>query len=1103
MRHHRAQHLAIGLFLITFLGLAPPGQAQTGQAFVEHQSWYIDDFGFGVLPDGLGNLRVEFDGQPGISGADHTHPVPPEADQGLSPFRNYNLSPSRRFLSVTGTSSTGFGTRMYLYRVPQTDGAPLEYIAGGLALANGIAFQGYFDYDVPGLPAIYFAVENSGIAQTQRIYWLNLESGIASFSNDIPASVQWPVTFAPTGIAAFIQHDGTFAGQSTYRLVELCDDDLGTFLNQTGAPFDDLPSPLASAYLAGNAGAGFTAEVVRGGTILGNVPLDDCSGVVPPPVGACCLEGNCLPGMTETACEDAGGTWQGAGSDCATVNCPPPAIAQLTLTGTGPSQASVGASVGYSFQVSNTGTAPATQTVLSVSIPAGTTFLSASAGGDFDPTFQQVTWNLGTLDPGDNVTSTCSVTVGCGAFQLILSNYRVTASGLTAVFGNSLNVPVDQPSGVATVSITATPSVVPLGSGDTLVYTFDLLNTGGDQSGVTFSGLYGDHVDFDGVINSGGGVFSHNGAGFSWTGDLPDGAARQVSFRVQVRSCRGPYPESTTLSFGNQITLYGACSDMLASLFPPAPVPVEAPDLETTVVVTPPVAPRILGADGWTPPTLVRAGMDLEVTWQVINRGNSSQNISLAQCQLNGLAPSQDPPFLGTPPPGVSWDSGGNQILFSGLLAPGDTLTVPFEIYFPGDAGCRQPLWVLVATDDCPQAASASTSLASVDRYWQASHLILSTSTGEVQRMWTDLEHEPETWFCLQSEYTSSMTQSLEGALWLNGYPHFRIDPATLELWVLGYGFLNQVGMGVIWEIYEDAHRQVFLGGTVLVGSDYLVSVVRWDPVSNATTLVWQEQTGNVGDITSIGSMQIDQDGILAMTTPQGVVRLDVNDPAGAVLWTDPVMTMGYDTLTRHTQGPYYVTDPVWSPQAEALVEIDPTTGVHTVVVPDLNAFPGHDVAPYVALAADDQDRVFLVTQFGPVSRVDFGETPPVWERATSENRPYSGLIWEQVGITSPVVEEVPPVTLKLALHPPTPNPFNPRTTLSFDLPRAGQIKLALYDLRGRHVQTLVSGQVEAGAHTVVWQGTDAQGQPVSSGVYLARMETAGKVMVTKLMLTR
>nr|MEE4269346.1 FlgD immunoglobulin-like domain containing protein [Candidatus Krumholzibacteria bacterium] len=60
-----------------------------------------------------------------------------------------------------------------------------------------------------------------------------------------------------------------------------------------------------------------------------------------------------------------------------------------------------------------------------------------------------------------------------------------------------------------------------------------------------------------------------------------------------------------------------------------------------------------------------------------------------------------------------------------------------------------------------------------------------------------------------------------------------------------------------------------------------------------------------------------------------------------------------------------------------------------------------------------------------------------------------------------------------------------------------------LYDLRGRHVKTLVSGQVEAGAHTVVWQGTDAQGLPVSSGVYLARMETDGKVMVTKLMLTR
>ena len=74
-------------------------------------------------------------------------------------------------------------------------------------------------------------------------------------------------------------------------------------------------------------------------------------------------------------------------------------------------------------------------------------------------------------------------------------------------------------------------------------------------------------------------------------------------------------------------------------------------------------------------------------------------------------------------------------------------------------------------------------------------------------------------------------------------------------------------------------------------------------------------------------------------------------------------------------------------------------------------------------------------------------------------------------------------------LLPAAPNPFNPRTVLAFDLDRAADVTLAVYDVRGRRVQTLIDGEsVLAGRHSRVWDGTDTNGRPVAAGVYLYRV---------------
>ena len=69
------------------------------------------------------------------------------------------------------------------------------------------------------------------------------------------------------------------------------------------------------------------------------------------------------------------------------------------------------------------------------------------------------------------------------------------------------------------------------------------------------------------------------------------------------------------------------------------------------------------------------------------------------------------------------------------------------------------------------------------------------------------------------------------------------------------------------------------------------------------------------------------------------------------------------------------------------------------------------------------------------------------------------------------------------------PNPFNPTTRITFKLAEPSDLRLAVYDALGREVALLVSDRMEAGSYEVAWEGTDASGRVLPSGVYLYRME--------------
>ena len=83
------------------------------------------------------------------------------------------------------------------------------------------------------------------------------------------------------------------------------------------------------------------------------------------------------------------------------------------------------------------------------------------------------------------------------------------------------------------------------------------------------------------------------------------------------------------------------------------------------------------------------------------------------------------------------------------------------------------------------------------------------------------------------------------------------------------------------------------------------------------------------------------------------------------------------------------------------------------------------------------------------------------------------------------------------------PNPFNPETTIRFDLARGGRTVLTVHDVRGRLVATLIDEDLPSGVHHVRWDGANDEGRSVASGIYFCRLAGDGGDSSTKLVLLK
>ncbi|MFH1680902.1 MAG: FlgD immunoglobulin-like domain containing protein [Candidatus Eisenbacteria bacterium] len=130
------------------------------------------------------------------------------------------------------------------------------------------------------------------------------------------------------------------------------------------------------------------------------------------------------------------------------------------------------------------------------------------------------------------------------------------------------------------------------------------------------------------------------------------------------------------------------------------------------------------------------------------------------------------------------------------------------------------------------------------------------------------------------------------------------------------------------------------------------------------------------------------------------------------------------------------------------------------------------------------------------------GQPTPVGVGSSQNFDLYAGF-WGRLWIVTSVLEGTPPETFSNALFPNIPNPFNPMTTISYEVAGPAPVEITIYSIQGRAVRTFVEGTRAPGRYQVVWDGRDERGENVGSGVYLYRLQIGPYDDVKKMVLVK
>jgi hypothetical protein len=126
-----------------------------------------------------------------------------------------------------------------------------------------------------------------------------------------------------------------------------------------------------------------------------------------------------------------------------------------------------------------------------------------------------------------------------------------------------------------------------------------------------------------------------------------------------------------------------------------------------------------------------------------------------------------------------------------------------------------------------------------------------------------------------------------------------------------------------------------------------------------------------------------------------------------------------------------------------------------------------------------------------------------LWYMQEQSARTLLDWIYQKADFMTETPEDHPDLPRQMVLGQNFPNPFNPSTTIAFSLPTRSTVRIDVFNILGQRVRQLLSEELAAGDHAVVWKGDNHQGDQVASGIYLYRLQSGDLTITKKMVLLR
>ena len=195
------------------------------------------------------------------------------------------------------------------------------------------------------------------------------------------------------------------------------------------------------------------------------------------------------------------------------------------------------------------------------------------------------------------------------------------------------------------------------------------------------------------------------------------------------------------------------------------------------------------------------------------------------------------------------------------------------------------------------------------------------------------------------------------------------------------------------------------------------------------------------------------------------------------------------------------------------------TYGLISTVAPDTNIAPGEFLVLWFTgdnngfpeineKLSLEGETIFIADSDGiPIISYDFG---PQADDISYGRFPDGSETWEYFSSPTPGEANIQSLDVKnhnvpesFAVFSAYPNPFNPVTTISYQIPKDGFVNVSIYDMKGRVVRTLVNKIQSKGNHLLEWNASNGQGYSVTSGVYLYMVKFGGFIATRKMILLK